>query len=90
MFFSKFTSPEQSYAAELRQDTQHQQPQATHSYREQLRTAVQKHLSQKEIHKMGLSVQAPSSSNYGMLNVDTVVRQIMTDLSEAVSEKGKK
>jgi hypothetical protein len=27
-FFSKFTSPEQSYVAALRQDTQHQQPEA--------------------------------------------------------------
>jgi hypothetical protein len=28
MFFSKFTSPEQSYAAALQQDNQYQQPQA--------------------------------------------------------------
>jgi hypothetical protein len=28
-FFSKFTSPKQSYAAALHQDTQHQQPQAS-------------------------------------------------------------
>jgi hypothetical protein len=28
-FFSKFTSPQQSYAAALHQDTQHQQPQTT-------------------------------------------------------------
>jgi hypothetical protein len=82
---SKFTSPEQSYAAELRQDTQHQQPQALQTDGK----SVQQHLSQQEIQKTDLSVWAPSSSNSGLLNVATVVQQFMIELSEAVSEKTK-
>jgi hypothetical protein len=48
---------------------------------------VQQHLSQQEIQRTGLSVQAPSSSNNGTLKVATLVQQIMAELSEAVSEK---
>jgi hypothetical protein len=50
---------------------------------------MQQHLPQKEIQKTGLSVQTPSSSNNDTLKVATVVQQIMTELSEAVSEKDK-
>jgi hypothetical protein len=54
-----------------------------------LQTLVQQHLPQQEIQKTRLSVQAPSSSNSDMLKVTNVVQQIMTELSEAVSEKDK-
>jgi hypothetical protein len=77
MFFSKFTSPQQSYTATLHQDRQHQQPQTTQT--------EQQYLPQKEFQKTGLSVQAPSSSNSD--TVATVVHQIMTELSKAVSEE---
>jgi hypothetical protein len=50
---------------------------------------VQQHLLLQEIQKMGLSVQAPSSSNNDTLKVATVVRQIMTELSAAVSKRDK-
>jgi hypothetical protein len=50
---------------------------------------VQQHLSEQEIQKTGLSIQAPSSSNNDTLKVATAVRQIMTELSEVVSEKDK-
>jgi hypothetical protein len=72
-----FTSPQQSYAAALRQDKQHQQPQTTHT--------EQQYLPQKEFQKTDLSVQAPSSSNND--TVSTVVHQIMTKLTKAVSEE---
>jgi hypothetical protein len=65
-----------SYADALRQDKQHQQPQATQT--------EQHYLPQKEFQKTGLSVQAPSSSSIDTL--DAVVHQIMTELSKAVSE----
>jgi hypothetical protein len=77
MFFSKFTSPQQSYAAPLRQDKQHQQPQTTQT--------EQQYLPQKDFQKTDLSVQAPSSSNND--SVATVVPQIMTKLTKAVSEE---
>jgi hypothetical protein len=54
-FFSKFTSPQQSYAAALRQDKQHQQPQATQTQ--------QQYLPQREFQKRGLSVQVPTLSS---------------------------
>jgi hypothetical protein len=72
-FFSKFNSPEQSYTAALRQDTQHQQPQAPQTYEEGLRTPVQQHLPQQDIQKTGLLIQAHSSSNSDILKVATVV-----------------
>jgi hypothetical protein len=50
---------------------------------------VQQHLPQQQIQKTGLSVQAPTSSDNDTLKVATVVRQIMKDLSDAVSEKDK-
>jgi hypothetical protein len=50
---------------------------------------VQQHLPQQEIQKTGLTVQAPSSSDNDKLKVATVVRQIMRELSKAVSEKDK-
>jgi hypothetical protein len=50
---------------------------------------VQHHLSQQEIQRKGLSVQAPSSTNNDMLKIATAVQQIITELSGAVSEKDK-
>jgi hypothetical protein len=50
---------------------------------------VQQYLPQQRIKKTGLSVQAPSSPNNDMLNIATVVQQIMKKLSEAVPEKDK-
>jgi hypothetical protein len=50
---------------------------------------VQQHLPQQEIQRTGLPVQAPSSANNDTLNVATVVQQIITELSEAVTEKDK-
>jgi hypothetical protein len=50
---------------------------------------MQQYLPQQEIQKTGLSVWAPSLTNNDMLKVVTVVQQIMTELSEAVSEKDK-
>jgi hypothetical protein len=73
-FVSKFTSPQQSYAAALRQDKQHQQPQTTQT--------EQQYLPQKKFQKTDLSVQAPSSSNNDF--VATVVHQIMTKFTYAV------
>jgi hypothetical protein len=87
--FSKFTSAEQSYAAALRQDTQQQQPQAPHTDGKSMHHPIQQHLPQQEFQKMGLSVQAPSSSNNDKLKVAVVARQIMKELSEAVSEEDK-
>jgi hypothetical protein len=89
MFFSKFTSPEQSFAAALLQETQHQQAQALQTCGKSLWRPMQQHLSQQEIQKTGLSVQAPRSINNNPLKVATVVQQIMTELSEAVSERNK-
>jgi hypothetical protein len=48
---------------------------------------VQQHLPQQEIQITGLSVQATSSTNNNPSQVATLVEQIMTELSEAVSEK---
>jgi hypothetical protein len=54
-----------------------------------VRHTLQQYLPQQEVQKMGLSVQAPGSSNNATLKVAIVVRQIMTELSEAVSQKDK-
>jgi hypothetical protein len=43
----------------------------------------------RNFQKTGLSVQAPSSSDNDKLKVATAVRQIMRELSEAVSEEDK-
>jgi hypothetical protein len=67
---------------------QHQQPQAPQIYGESV-AAVQQHLPQQEIQKTGLSVQAPSSVDNDTIKIAAVVQQIMTKLSESVSEKGK-
>jgi hypothetical protein len=48
---------------------------------------VPQHLPKQEFQKTGLSVQSPSSSDNDKLKVVTVVRQIMRELSEAVSEE---
>jgi hypothetical protein len=48
---------------------------------------MQQYQPQQEIQNKDLSVQTPSSSNIEMIKVATVVQQIMTELSEAVSEK---
>jgi hypothetical protein len=85
---SKFASSEHSYAAALRQDTQ-QQPQAPQTDGKSVQHPVQQHLPQQEFQKTGLSVQAPSSSDSDKLKVAAVVRQIMTERSEAASEKDK-
>jgi hypothetical protein len=68
---------------------QHQQPQAPQTYRKSLLIRVQQHLTQQEILRTGLSVQAPNLTNDDMLlvKIATVVEQIMTELGEAVSEK---
>jgi hypothetical protein len=42
-------------------------------------------LYNEDVHKAGLSVQFPSSSDNDELKVATVVRQTMKELSEAVS-----
>jgi hypothetical protein len=47
MFFSKFTSPEQSYAAALCQDTQHQQPQAPQTDEKSMQNPIQQYLPQQ-------------------------------------------
>jgi hypothetical protein len=67
----------------------HQQPQALQTYGKSLRPLVQQHLPQQEIQRTCLSVQAPSSTNSDMLKIDTVVQQIITELSKAMSEKDK-
>jgi hypothetical protein len=54
--FSKFTSPEQSYAAALRQDTQHQQPQATQTDNKTVGHPVQQHPLQDEIHESEVGI----------------------------------
>jgi hypothetical protein len=61
-FLSKFTSPEQSYAATLRQEKQHQQPQAPQIYGKRFRNPMQQYLPQHEI-QTSLSVQSPSVTN---------------------------
>jgi hypothetical protein len=48
---------------------------------------VKRHLPQQEIQKTGVSVQAPSLFNNETIKVATVVQQIMTEPSEAVSAK---
>jgi hypothetical protein len=48
---------------------------------------VQQHLSQQEIQTTALSVQAPISTNNHTLKTATLLQQIMTELSESVSEK---
>jgi hypothetical protein len=58
-------------------------------YGKSFRPTVQQHLSQQEIYRIGLSVHAPSSTDNDMLEVSNVVQQIMTELSEAESEKDK-
>jgi CRISPR/Cas system CSM-associated protein Csm5 (group 7 of RAMP superfamily) len=57
--------------------------------RKALRSPVQQHLPQQEIQKTGLSVQAPSSTNSDTLKIVSVEQQIVTELSKAVTEKGK-
>jgi hypothetical protein len=68
---------------------QHQQPQAQQIDGKSLWPSVQQHLPQQAILKTGLPVEAPSSSNNNMLKVATVVQQIITELSEAMSERDK-
>jgi hypothetical protein len=50
---------------------------------------VQQHLPQQEIQKTCLSGQDLSSTNNNTLKVATVVQQIITEISKAVSEKDK-
>jgi hypothetical protein len=77
--FFKFTSSEQSNAAALRQDNQQHQPQASQTDGKCVQHPVQQHLTQQEIHKTGLSVQSPSSSDNDNLKVATAVRQSMKE-----------
>jgi hypothetical protein len=46
---------------------------------------VQQHLPQEDFQKTGLSAQAPSLSDSDKLKVATVVRQIIKELTEALS-----
>jgi hypothetical protein len=55
MFFSKFTSPEQFYAAVLHQDTQHQKPLALQTDG----NSMQRHLPQQEIQKTVCQYRLP-------------------------------
>jgi hypothetical protein len=66
-----------------------QQAQAPQADGNSVRCLMQQHLSQKKIHKIGLLVQVTNSFNSDTLNVTTAVQQIMTDISEAVSEEDK-
>jgi hypothetical protein len=83
-FFSKFTSPEQSYATALSGHS-HQQPQAPQRGGKSVRHPVQNSLLQEEFQKTDLSVQASSSCNNG--TAATIVHQIMTELSGALSQE---
>jgi hypothetical protein len=69
--FSKFSSPEQPYAAAVRQETQHQQPQAPQTDGKSFWFLVQQHLLAQQ---PGLSAQivypALSSSPYAALGLD--------------------
>jgi hypothetical protein len=65
------SSPMQLHCVETNITSSHEQSQTEQQY-----------LPQKEFQKTGLSVQAPSLSSN-----DTVVHQIMTELSKAVSEE---
>jgi hypothetical protein len=47
------------------------------------------HLPQQVIQRTDLSAQATSSTNNDTLKIASVVQQIMTELSQAVSEKDK-
>jgi hypothetical protein len=84
-FLSKFTSPEQSYSAAPRQDTQHQKQQACgllccnigHNMK------FREHICQKRLGR------TESSSDNEQPKPAIVVRQIMTVRSEAVTEKHK-
>jgi hypothetical protein len=48
---------------------------------------VKQHLPQQEIQRIGLPVQPPSLTNNVTLKMATVMQQIITELSEAVSEE---
>jgi hypothetical protein len=50
---------------------------------------VQQHLPHQETQRTDLSAQAPSSTKIDMLKLATLVQQIITEHSEAVSEKEK-
>jgi hypothetical protein len=50
---------------------------------------VQQHLLEHEIQKTGLAARASSSTNSDTLQIATLLQQIITELSEAVSEKDK-
>jgi hypothetical protein len=77
MFFSKFTSQQQSHAAAQHQDKEHQHPQTSQT--------KQQYVSEKESQRTSLLVRAPFSCNND--NVATVVHQIMTELTKAVSQE---
>jgi hypothetical protein len=87
IFFSKFTSQEQSYAAAFRQDMQHQQPHAPQTYGNNLRSPCSGIFHNRKFREQVLSVQAPSSSNSDKLKIATVVQQIMTEISEALRKR---
>jgi hypothetical protein len=69
----------------MRQDNQNHQLKAPQTEEQSVRHQVQQNLPQKEFQKRVLSVQAPSSSNND--TVATAAHQVMTELSEAVSQK---
>jgi hypothetical protein len=73
----------------LLQNTQQQQPQAPQTDGESVQHTVQQHVPQQEIQETDLSVQTPSSPDNDKLKISTVVREIMKELSEPVSEEDK-
>jgi membrane-bound lytic murein transglycosylase len=87
----KFLStPHQSSPTQLHCVKTHNTSNHKHrSHEKSLQTPVQQNLTHQEIQRTDLSVKATSSTKNDTLKIATVVQQIMTKLSEAVSEKGK-
>jgi hypothetical protein len=75
-FFRKLNSPEQSYAAALRKDNKHQQPQVPQTDEKSVRQPVHQRLPQEEIQNTYLSVRAYNSP-YNYI-VAAVVHEIIT------------
>jgi hypothetical protein len=84
-FFSKFTSPEQFYAATLSQDNQNQQPKAMQTERKVSDIPCCSICHSRNSSKEVCQYRLPESSNN--TTVVTVVHQIMTELSEAMSQE---
>jgi hypothetical protein len=98
---SRTIEPERTFFSKVAHQTSHTQLHcvkicntSNHRHRRHLEKKnvlhpVQQHLSQQEIQRRCLSVQAFSSTNNDMLKIATLVQQIMTELGETVSEKDK-